>query len=93
MNKVIEKRRGKFERFGRLRKSTAYISCSECGQEFKKKQIKEALYVCPGCGHYYAMPPEKRIMSLMDENSFKVFNFEFPEIDPLDFEGYVEKKE
>ena len=93
MNKVIEKRRGKFERFGRLRKSTAYISCSECGQEFTKKQIKEALYVCPGCGHYYAMPPEKRIMSLMDENSFKVFNFEFPEIDPLDFEGYVEKKE
>lgn len=93
MNKVIEKRRGKFERFGRLRKSTACISCSECGQEFTKKQIKEALYVCPGCGHYYAMPPEKRIMSLMDENSFKVFNFEFPEIDPLDFEGYVEKKE
>ena len=38
------------------------------------------------------MPPEKRISALMDEGSFKVFNFDFPEIDPLNFEGYVEKK-
>lgn len=109
MNNSIEKRRGKFVRLGKLRQSTGsgkikeikndvsvddlFITCSSCEQEFSKETIKSNLYVCPNCGHHYAMPPEKRISALMDEGSFKVFNFDFPEIDPLNFEGYVEKKE
>ena len=106
MNNSIEKRRGKFVRLGKLRQSTGsgkikeikndvsvddlFITCSSCEQEFSKETIKSNLYVCPNCGHHYAMPPEKRISALMDEGSFKVFNFDFPEIDPLNFEGYVD---
>ena len=34
-----------------------------------------------------------RITDIADEGTFKEFEFDFPETDPLDFEGYVEKKE
>ena len=70
-----------------------FIECSKCKKEYSKVQIRSSLYVCPGCGHHYSMPPEKRVLSIVDEGSFKVFNYKFPEIDPLKFEGYVEKKQ
>lgn len=34
-----------------------------------------------------------RINDIADANSFKEFSFDFPETNPLEFEGYVEKKE
>lgn len=70
-----------------------FVECPDCRESFSKHQIRKNLYMCPGCGHYYAMPPEKRIRSLVDENSFKVFRPQFGAIDPLHFEGYLEKKE
>lgn len=67
-------------------------ACPECGKEFSKGELRKNLYVCPGCGHYYGMPPEKRIMSVVDPGSFRVFRYPFPEVDPLHFEGYLDKK-
>ena len=108
MSNIFEKRKGKFTRLGDLRRSAGnagvketknnvsveelFVRCSSCNQEFAKEKIKASLYVCPNCGHHYPMPPERRISALMDEGSFKVFNFEFPEIDPLHFDGYLKKK-
>jgi len=36
---------------------------------------------------------EDRIRDIADEGTFKEFKFEFPETNPLEFEGYVDKKE
>lgn len=109
MTELFDKRKGKFQNLRKNRetqrktkvvelKNTVdvnelFIECSKCKKEYSKVQIRSSLYVCPGCGHHYTMPPEKRIRSIVDEGSFKVFNYKFPEIDPLNFEGYVEKKE
>lgn len=70
-----------------------FIECPSCKESFSRSQIRGNLYMCPGCKHHFAMPPEKRIKSIVDEGSFKIFRFEFPKIDPLEFEGYLEKKE
>lgn len=69
-----------------------FVECPTCHKEFTKRHLRENLYVCPECGYHYAMPPEKRIFSLCDEGTFKRFRYHFPEIDPLQFEGYIEKK-
>ena len=69
-----------------------FVGCPTCHKEFTKRHLRENLYVCPECGYHYAMPPEKRIFSLCDEGTFKRFRYHFPEIDPLQFEGYIEKK-
>lgn len=112
MTELIDRRKGKFEQYKRLRQKARgqaryqeekgggealildelFITCASCGKEYTKNQIRENLYVCPGCGFHYAMPPERRIQSIVDEGSFKVFKHEFPEIDPLNFKGYVQKK-
>jgi acetyl-CoA carboxylase carboxyl transferase subunit beta len=69
-----------------------FVECPECRESFSRHQIRQAMYICPGCGHYYAMPPEKRIRFLVDADSFKVFRPQYEPIDPLHFEGYLEKK-
>lgn len=69
-----------------------FVECPTCHKEFTKRNLRENLYVCPECGYHYAMPPEKRILSLCDEGTFKRFRYHFPEIDPLQFEGYTEKR-
>ncbi len=69
-----------------------FSECPACKTAYAREQLRSNLYVCPNCGYHYAMPPEKRILSLVDEGSFKVFRHQFPEIDPLRFEGYPEKK-
>lgn len=109
MTELFDKRKGKFQNLRKNRESQRktkaveiknsvdvnelFIECSKCKKEYSKVQIRSSLYVCPGCGHHYTMPPEKRIRSIVDEGSFKVFNYKFPEIDPLNFEGYVDKKQ
>jgi acetyl-CoA carboxylase carboxyl transferase subunit beta len=70
-----------------------FIECPECKESYTRHQIRTNMYICPGCGHYYAMPPERRIRFLVDEDSFKVFRPQYEPIDPLHFEGYLEKKQ
>lgn len=112
MNELIERRKGKFIQYKKLRDQARkeqgldteaqvrkeapeelFVECPGCKENFSRSQIRKNLYICPGCGHYYAMPPEKRVRSIVDEGTFKVFHFDFPELDPLHFEGYQEKKE
>jgi acetyl-CoA carboxylase carboxyl transferase subunit beta len=69
-----------------------FAECPACKESFTRNQIRQAMYICPGCGHYYPMPPEKRIRALVDADSFKVFRPQYEPIDPLQFEGYLEKK-
>lgn len=109
MTELIDKRKGKFQNLRKIRETQRhtkaveiqntvdvnelFVECPKCKKEYSKVQIRSAYYVCPGCGHHYAMPPEKRIRSIVDEDSFKIFNYQFPEIDPLNFDGYIEKKQ
>ena len=69
------------------------VECPNCHAAYPKKKLRDAVYVCPDCGYHYPMPPEKRVRSLVDEGSFKIFRYQLPEIDPLQFEGYCEKKQ
>jgi acetyl-CoA carboxylase carboxyl transferase subunit beta len=69
-----------------------FAECPKCRVSYSRHQIRQNMYVCPGCGHYYTMPPEKRIRFLVDEDSFQVFRPQYEPIDPLQFEGYLEKK-
>lgn len=107
MSDFLKKQKGKTERRRYLKRqrtdrivipkvtpgSELFVDCPNCKMTYTRGQVREALYVCPGCGYHYPMAPEKRIVSLVDEGSFKVFKKKFPAIDPLQFEGYLEKKE
>ena len=111
MNELIERRKGKFKHYkklrddartqmgsptaGALRKEAPedlFVKCPVCQKEFPREQVRNNLYLCPECNHHYAMPPEKRVKSIVDPGSFQAFRYEFQELDPLEFDGYIRKK-
>ncbi|MDR0905010.1 MAG: acetyl-CoA carboxylase, carboxyltransferase subunit beta [Oscillospiraceae bacterium] len=60
--------------------------CPSCGQAV----AKNALHLCPKCGHHYAISARLRLDRLLDEGSVTLFE-DIPSRDPLDFPGYGEK--
>ena len=109
MSNLLAKRKGKIVKYSKLRYSetienasktkvetvdtTPFVACPACEKECTKRTLRQNLYMCPECGYHYTMPPERRVVSIVDEGSFKVFRNRLPEINPLEFEGYIEKKE
>lgn len=67
--------------------------CPSCHSFLKKDAIRKNHYMCPECGHYFAMPPAVRIELIGDRNSFKPYNVQLFSKDPLDFPGYDAKLE
>jgi len=68
-----------------------FTACPSCEASLTREEVRQALYVCPKCGHHYTMPPEKRMKALVDEGSFRIFRQDFRNINPLSFPEYEEK--
>lgn len=66
-------------------------ACPECGALVPEKELRENLYVCPGCGKYLPMPAEERLRLVLDEGSFSELFRDIKTSDPLQFPGYGEK--
>jgi acetyl-CoA carboxylase carboxyl transferase subunit beta len=49
------------------------------------------MYVCKHCGHLYAVPSEKRLLSLFDEGTVKPVLDDIEQTDPLAFPDYEAK--
>src|SRR5438552_13540745 len=60
-------------------------TCPECDSHYRDDELEAALWVCPHCGHHFAMRARSRIASLADEGSFVEEAAELRSEDPLDF--------
>lgn len=69
------------------------ITCPDCRESVSKEQVRSNHYICPRCGGYFPMPPEKRVHAVTDEGSFRAFAQPAVRCNPLDFPDYEEKKE
>src|SRR5438046_5082268 len=45
-------------------------TCPSCSSHYRDDELEAALWVCPHCGHHFAMRARARIASLADEGSF-----------------------
>lgn len=68
-------------------------ACPSCQLHIDPKELKQAFYVCPGCGHHFPMHPAERIDLLADENSFQETQALLQSADPLSFPKYGDKLE
>lgn len=62
-----------------------WTKCPECSDLFYKKEIEEALNVCPKCGHHYRINSRRRIQLLVDDGTFEEINRDLYSGDPLEF--------
>jgi len=60
-------------------------TCPRCDSHYRDDELDSALWVCPHCGHHFAVGARKRIEQLADPGSFVEEADELRSEDPLDF--------
>jgi acetyl-CoA carboxylase carboxyl transferase subunit beta len=60
-------------------------TCPRCDSHYRDDELDANLWVCPHCGHHFAMKARARIASLVDEGTFVEEAAELRSEDPLEF--------
>ena len=60
-------------------------TCPKCSSHYRDDELDAVLWVCPQCGHHFAMRARARIAALADEDSFVEEAAELRSEDPLAF--------
>ena len=60
-------------------------TCPKCHSHYRDDELDAALWVCPHCGHHFAMRAHARIASLADADTFVEEAADLRSEDPLDF--------
>ncbi len=95
MNGVFARRRARLLAMKALRDSYAAgektFTCPRCDGDSDRRQVAQALYVCPRCGHHLPLGAYYRLSTILDPGSFRELNGKLSAADPLKFPGYREK--
>lgn len=70
-----------------------WSKCRHCGETLYADDLAENKYVCYKCGKYMRIPADKRIELIADKYTFREWDKEIKNSNPLKFEGYQEKLE
>jgi len=62
-----------------------WMSCDSCSRMVYKREVEQALWVCPKCQYHFALSAEQRIHFFLDEGSFEEFDADIAPADPLGF--------
>jgi acetyl-CoA carboxylase carboxyl transferase subunit beta len=60
-------------------------TCPKCDSHYRDDELDASLWVCPHCGHHFAVGARKRIEQLVDQGSFVEEAAELRSEDPLAF--------
>lgn len=73
--------------------SGLWQKCKNCGEILQTSRLAENLQVCPYCQYHYRISAYERLMSLIDQGSFKEELQELQTSDPLDFTDKISYRE
>lgn len=62
-----------------------WTRCNGCQATVFRKQVEQALGICPECGYHFYVSAATRIAQLLDEDSFEEWFVELAPCDPLKF--------
>lgn len=68
-----------------------WLKCDNCKEILYKEDVKSNLSVCPNCGKHFRLSARRRILQIIDEGTFEEINENMQTLDPLNFEGYLDK--
>ena len=60
-------------------------TCPKCDSHYRDDELDASLWVCPHCGHHFAVRARARIAQLVDEGSFVEDAADLRSEDPLEF--------
>lgn len=95
MENIFAKRRARLLAMKAMRENYVpgekLVTCPHCGGESQRKDVAEALSVCPLCGYHFPMGAYYRLSSVLDPGSFRELHEKLTAGDPLRFPGYGAK--
>lgn len=95
MSEVFLLKRKKLDSLKKMRDSYSgreeIVECPECQEKMARQMLAMKRFVCPECGHYYAVSPRERIAMVCDEDSFKEMDAGLKSKNPIGFPGYRNK--
>jgi len=62
-----------------------WMKCDSCGQMVYKREVEQALQVCPKCQFHFSLSAPQRIALSLDDGSFTEFDAAMRSTDPLGF--------
>ena len=68
-----------------------WVKCTKCKEILYKEDVKNNLNICPNCGAYFRMHINRRLESIIDEGTYKRFDLNIDNVNPLDLEDYEQK--
>ncbi len=68
-----------------------WVKCTKCKEILYKEDVKNNLNICPNCGAYFRMHINRRLESIIDEGTYKRFELNIDNVNPLDLEDYEQK--
>ncbi len=68
-----------------------WVKCKVCGETIYKDDLNQNNKICSKCGKHYRLSSKERIDLIIDRDTFTEMNENIDSINPLEFEGYLEK--
>jgi len=62
-----------------------WMRCDACSQMVYKREVEQALWVCPKCQFHFSLSSAQRIRIVLDEGSFQETDADLAPTDPLGF--------
>ena len=70
-----------------------WVKCTKCKEILYKEDVRNNLNICPICGAYFRMHINRRLENIIDEGTYKRFNLNIDNVNPLGLEDYPSKLE
>ena len=70
-----------------------WMKCDFCGEMLLKEDVEKNKYVCYKCGKYFRLRAKTRVKFICDKDSFKEWDDDIKQPDPLNFPDYRDKLE
>ena len=64
-----------------------WVKCKDCGEMIFAKELADNLKVCAKCEYHFSMTAPERVLSLMDEESWRESDADLVSVDVLKFTG------
>jgi acetyl-CoA carboxylase carboxyl transferase subunit beta len=68
-----------------VRTEGLWVKCEQCRQIIWKKDLEDNLNVCPKCDKHFRIDARTRLIQLLDNNDYEVFETNLVSTDPLKF--------
>lgn len=68
-----------------------WIKCDKCKEIIYKEDLRNNYSICPICGAYFRMHINKRLETIIDEGTYKRFDLNIDNVNPLELDDYPKK--